>query len=189
MSKLDELIQQYCPDGVEFKPLSDIVPAQRGKRVVKNELSTGGEYPVYQNSLTPLGYYDKSNVSAGTTFIIAAGAAGEIGYSFVDFWAADDCYYFDCPEELDNRYLYHTLLSMHSKIKGVVRHGAVPRISREHVDALVIPVPPIMVQKEIVRILDMFTNLQSELEFELEMRKKQYIYYRDKMLEFKKLGE
>ena len=187
MGKIDELIHQYCPDGVEYKPLSEIAPSKRGKRVVKNELSESEGYPVYQNSLTPLGYYDKTNCKAGTAFVIAAGAAGEIGYSNEDFWAADDCYYFDCPQELNNRYLYHVLLTQYGKLKNKVRQGAVPRISRDHVDAITIPVPPRPVQDELVRILDSFTELEKELEKELEMRRKQYDFYRNELLSFQKV--
>ena len=92
MSKLEKLIQELCPNGVEYKTLSEIAEITRGIRVVRNQLTEQGEYPVYQNSMTPLGYYEKSNCLANTTFIIAAGAAGEIGFSSVEFWAADDCF-------------------------------------------------------------------------------------------------
>ena len=95
MSRLEQLIQQLCPDGVEYKKLNEVVEIRRGVRVVRSQLSSIGEYAVYQNSLTPLGYYEKYNVNADTTFVIVAGAAGEIGYSTVDFWAADDCFYFE----------------------------------------------------------------------------------------------
>ena len=65
--------------------------------------------PVYQNSMTPLGFYDVANCKGDTTFVIAAGAAGEMGYSSTDFWAADDCYYFDCDANLESKYLYYAL--------------------------------------------------------------------------------
>ena len=54
VSKLEELIQELCPDGVEYKKLGDVVTINRGIRVVKSQLSENGKYPVYQNSLTPL---------------------------------------------------------------------------------------------------------------------------------------
>ena len=57
------------------------------------------------------------------TIVIGAGAAGEIGYCDIDFWAADDCYYFIHTEELDNRYLYHVLLSRKAQICSKVRRG------------------------------------------------------------------
>ncbi|MDE6833530.1 MAG: restriction endonuclease subunit S, partial [Ruminococcus sp.] len=79
---------------VEYKTLNEITTLSRGVRVVKNQLEKTGNIPVYQNSMTPLGYYTKSNCKANTTFIIGAGSAGEIGFSSVEFWSADDCYYF-----------------------------------------------------------------------------------------------
>lgn len=55
MSNLRELITELCPDGVEYKSLGDIVSIERGKRLVREQLSEEGKYPVYQNSMTPLG--------------------------------------------------------------------------------------------------------------------------------------
>ena len=54
--------------------------------------------------MTPLGYYHESNVKSDTAFIISAGAAGELGYSGVDFWAADDVYYFLTSENLKSKF-------------------------------------------------------------------------------------
>lgn len=111
MSKLDELIRELCPNGVEYKKLVDAVSIERGKRVVRSQLSPSGEYPVYQNSLTPLGYHTDYNYKADTAFVIMAGAAGEIGFSDRAFWAADDCFAIVCPEDVLNRYIYHVLLT------------------------------------------------------------------------------
>lgn len=110
MSKLDDLIKKLCPNGVEFHSVEDVANVARGVRVVRSQLADQGSYPVFQNSLTPMGYYEKQNCNADTAFIIAAGAAGEIGYSYSDFWAADDCYFFKCSKALSSRYLYHMLL-------------------------------------------------------------------------------
>lgn len=70
-----------------------------------------GKYLVYQNCLTPMVYYDKTNCSADNVFIIVAGAAGDVGYSHSDFWAADNCFCLLCSENLNSRFLYHTLLN------------------------------------------------------------------------------
>lgn len=188
MSRLEELIQELCPNGVEYKSLGDAVVLERGKRVVKKELSETEGYPVYQNSLTPLGYYKESNQVKDTTFVIVAGAAGDIGYSKVDFWAADDCFVVRCPNNLSDRYVYHVLLNQQQLLKGKVRKASVPRLPKTAIDKLVIPVPPLEVQRKIVRILDDFTELtaelQKELTAELTARKKQYEYYRDQLFEF-----
>ncbi|MEE3450415.1 MAG: restriction endonuclease subunit S [Acutalibacteraceae bacterium] len=188
MSKLDEMIAELCPDGVEYKKLSEIATVSRGVRVVREQLKTNGKIPVYQNSLKPLGYHDKANVTANTAFVIGAGAAGEIGFSDVDFWAADDCYYFECSKELNNRYLYFILMKNQPFLVSKVRKASIPRLSRTFIDNLVIPVPPLEIQAEIVKILDNFTELTAELTAELEARKKQYEYYRDYLLNFGRNG-
>ncbi|WP_290652784.1 restriction endonuclease subunit S [Idiomarina sp.] len=176
---------------VEFIKLNDLVSLQRGKRLVKSELNELGEYAVFQNSMTPLGYYHASNVSADTTFIICAGAAGEIGYSNNDFWAADDVFSLKVPTHINSKYLYHGLLAQKGKILSQVRRASIPRLSRSAVENLVVPIPcpenpekSLQIQAEIVRILDAFTSLTAELTAELTARKKQYNYYRDKLLSF-----
>ena len=188
MSKLNDLIAELCPDGVKFKSLSEVAEIRRGVRVVKSQLAEEGKYPVYQNSLTPLGYYDKYNCSPNTAFIISAGAASEVGYSFQEFWAADDCLYIEDTLNLSSRFLYHLLLKNQPLLRSNVRKASVPRLSRTVIENLKIPVPPLEVQREIVRILDSFTELTTELiaqfEAELTARKKQYEYYRDLLLTF-----
>ena len=186
MSKLDELIRELCPDGVKYKKLVDAVSIERGKRVVRSQLSIRGKYPVYQNSLTPLGYHTDYNYNANTTFIIVAGAAGEIGFSDKAFWAADDCFTVVCPENVLNRYIYHLLLNNQNQLASKVRKASIPRLSRSAIENLVIPIPPLGVQREIVRMLDSYTEsvveLQRQLTAELTARKTQYAYYRDNLL-------
>lgn len=186
MNILENLIQKYCPNGIEYKMLTDVCKISRGIRVTRNQLADCDKYPVYQNSMTPLGFYKKNNCTANTVFIISAGAAGEIGYSKIDFWAADDCLYFECPDYLQSRFLYFALLCKQDYLFSRVRKASVPRLSRSIVEQLKIPVPPLPVQAEIVRILDKFTELTTklaaELAAELAARKKQYEYYRNKLL-------
>ena len=184
MSKLDDLLKQYCPDGVEYKRLEKVVISCRGKRVTRHELAKGGDYPVFQNSLMPLGYFDEYNVEEGSPFVICAGAAGDIGFCTGKFWAADDCYYFQHLEPVTRRYVYHFLLSKQDYLKGKVRKASVPRLAHEFIDKLEIPVPPLEIQREIVRILDSFTALTAELTAELTARRAQYEYYRDRLLSF-----
>lgn len=140
--------------------------------------------------MTPLGFYDKSNVCGDTTFIISAGAAGEIGYSSVNFWAADDIYYFIPITTICSKYLYHFLLTKQSAIKGQVRRASVPRLAKNAFAKLKIPLPPLSEQQRIVSILDKFdtlTNSISEgLPKEIALRRKQYAHYRDRLLNFQR---
>lgn len=169
---------------VQWKTLGEVCDILRGKRVTKKELSDEGKYAVFQNSMIPLGHYHKSNVSGDTTFVICAGSAGEIGYSKEDFWAADDVYYFACPNHIISKYLYYFLCTKQSQILQQVRKASIPRLSKQSLEKLLFPLPPLRVQARIVEILDKFTQLEAELESELEARKKQYAYYRDQLLNF-----
>lgn len=192
MSVMEKLL-----DGVDVEmiTLGKIITPQRGKRLVKSQLEEVGSYAVYQNSKTPLGYYHESNAKSQTTFVIVAGAAGEVGYSEVDFWAADDVYFFPATNILNNKYLFHFLLTKQHEISSQVRRASIPRLSIAAVEKLQIPIPcpenpekSLEIQAEIVRVLDGFTfltaELTSELTAELNIRKKQYNYYRDQLLRF-----
>lgn len=174
---------------VEWIEVGKIISPQRGRRLVKSQLEELGSYAVYQNSMKPLGYHHESNAPAGSTFVIVAGAAGEIGFSPVEFWAADDVYFFPESNTIHNKYLYHFLLTKQHEISSQVRRASIPRLSIAVVDKLEIPIPcpdnpkkSLEIQAEIVRILDTFTELTNELTNELTARKKQYNHYRDQLL-------
>lgn len=184
MSKLQDLIKELCPEGVEFRKLGEVCEIKRGVRVVKNDLLKNGKYPVYQNSLTPLGYYDQNNYPANTTFIISAGAAGEIGYTEEPIWAADDCLTITSPKNISSKFIYYYLIANKLFFISKVRRASVPRLSRTVVENFEIPIPPLEIQNEIVRILDTFTSHTAELQAELQARKEQYEYYRNKLLTF-----
>ncbi len=176
MNAYSILLSNECPQGVAYAPLKEIVNIERGTRVVRNQLSETDGYPVFQNSLTPMGYHTDSNYPGNTTFIIAAGAAGEIGYSEVDFWAADDCYCLVCGDGINSRFLYHVLLNQKPSILQKVRKASIPRLGRNVVENIRVPIPPLSVQMEVTRILDTFNALTDTLEEELTLRKKQFEY-------------
>lgn len=188
----NEDVTKKIPDidcsNVEYKRLGNIAIIERGKRVVRNDLSQEIGYPVYQNALKPLGYYTDKNRNANSVFVIGAGAAGEIGYSYVDYWAADDCFTFVCDDKLNQRYLYFLLMSKQAYLKNNVRKSSIPRLPRIALENMEIPVPPLSVQENIVKILDRFDKLNNDmsegLPAEIEARKKQYEYYRDTLLSF-----
>ena len=180
-------------DDVKKVPLIDVVKIKRGVRVVKSQLAVEGEYPVFQNSMTPLGYMDKANCTGDTAFIITAGAAGEIGYTDNDFWAADDCFSFECPQYLKSKYLYYILLCQQNTIYSKVRKASIPRLPRSAIEKLIIPVPSVDIQEKIVDVLDRFDTLCNDiskgLPAEIVARQKQYEYYRDKLLTFKESSD
>ena len=181
---MDYLQQLLKDQKVEWKKLGEVCDVLRGRRLTKKDMIEDGEYLVYQNSMIPLGRYNKYNVKGGTTYVICAGSAGEIGYSSENFWAADDVSYFECPEFVHSKFVYYYLLTQQLRILQQVRRAGVPRLAPDVLRQLPIPLPPLSVQSRIVEILDKFTALEAELEAELELRKKQYQHYREQLLNF-----
>ena len=169
------------------KQLNEIAKLKRGKRLVRKELEKEGKYPVFQNSLTPLGYYNRKNNDGGKTCIISAGSAGEIFYQKKDFWAADDVFVIVSDSVL-NKYLYYYLINKQNLIKTNIRKGTISRLPKEVLENLEILIPPIEIQNEIVNILDNFETLVNDIKQglprEIELRQKQYEYYREKLLTF-----
>ncbi|EAJ1421684.1 restriction endonuclease subunit S [Campylobacter upsaliensis] len=174
--------------GLKLVTLGEVCEVKRGVRVTKKDLTENERYPVFQNSLTPMGYYNQSNVNANTPFIIVGGSAGEIGWSSSSCWAADDCIYFICEKSLMNRFLYHALCNQQHYFLSQVRKASIPRLSQDCIKNLKIPLPPLSVQEEIVELLDKFDTLTNDLTSgipaEIEARKKQYEYYRERLLSF-----
>lgn len=172
---------------VTWMKMSEICDIKRGVRVTRNSLVSDGSFSVFQNSLTPLGKFDKYNRDSDKTFVICAGAAGEIGYSNKPFWAADDCFTIE-TDMIDNKYIYHFLLTKKTFLKSRVRKASVPRISSSEIGKLVIPIPSLAEQQRIVSILDKFEALVNDLTeglpAEIAAVQEQYEYYRNKLLSF-----
>lgn len=135
-----------------------------------------------------MGYFERSNCNAGITFVICGGAAGNVGYTDVECWAADDCEFIIGGHQVINRYIYYYLMTKQNYLLSKVRKASIPRLSPSIIKDLEIPLPPLPVQEEIVRILDAFTELQAELQAELQKRKQQYNYYLDNLLNFKNIN-
>jgi len=198
MSKLEELIQKYCPDGVEYVKLSDFCEIKTGKGITKKDSDDKGEYPIISGGVTPMGHYHIYNREGNTVTVSRVGAnAGLVSFIEKRFYLNDKCFSVIPSNNTNTKFLYYLLSAKEDAIKGMQSEGGIPTINTQKVGSVEIPIPPLPVQEEIVRILDAFTELQTELQKELQLRKKQYQYYRDKLLSFegredvewKKLGE
>lgn len=182
MSKLDELIQELCPNGVEYKEIKDIANVSIGEFVHKSKQNPNAEYPVFNGGITNTGFYDEFNRTANKIIISARGAnAGFVNRVFSNFWSGNSCYTIDVTDcTIDWNFLYYWLKSKEQKLLGDQQKGGIPAVSKKQVERFITPVPPLEVQREIVHILDSFTLLTAEL----IARKKQYEYYRDMLLTF-----
>ncbi len=185
MSRLEELIQELCPDGVEYKNLSDICIISKGTQFNKSNMNDEGTYPVINGGINPSGYIEQYNCDENTITISQGGAsAGYVNFVMKKFWAGAHCYTLKPLEEILNRFLYHFVKSKEYKLQECQYGAGIPALAKNTVAALQVPVPPLEVQREIVQILDKFTFLTAELTAELTARKKQYEYYRDNLFEF-----
>lgn len=184
MSKIEDLIKQYCPNGVEYKELGDVCQIEKGQQLNKNSLKNGGEFPVMNGGISPSGYWNEYNTGSNTIIISQGGAsAGYTQFMTVKFWAGAHCYTVK-PKEIFNKYLYYFIKNNQNILMSNQYGAGIPALNKRTLETLRIPVPPMPVQEEIVRVLDAFTALEAELEAELEARKRQYEYYRNKLLTF-----
>lgn len=187
MSKLERLIQQYCPDGVEWKPLGEVCDSLNKGTLTTSKLvkSNGHNYPVINSGRELYGYYSKYNNEGDALTIAARGEyAGFVSYFSERFWAGGLCYpYRANTPTVSTKYLYYYLKSKQEYIRHcLVAEGGIPALNKSIIEMFEIPVPPLPVQEEIVRILDTFTELQAELQAELQKRQQQYNFYRDTLL-------
>lgn len=189
MSKLEKLIQQYCPDGVEWKHLEEFCEIKTGKGITKKDSNENGTYPIISGGVTPMGYYHIFNREGRTVTISRVGAnAGLVSFIDKRFYLNDKCFSIIPSNGTNTKFLYYILSAREADIKGMQSEGGVPTINTQKVGSIEIPLPPLPVQEEIVRVLDTFTELQAELQAELQKRKQQYNFYRDNLLNFKNIN-
>ncbi len=201
MSKLEELIQQYCPDGVEWKPLGDYLSyEQPTKYLVANTkyddsfltpVLTAGQSFILGYTNEKVGIFQASKDVPVIIFDDFTTSFHWVDFSFKVKSSAMKMLRPTDEKKALFKYLYYCMKN-------------IPYVPGDHTRQWIgiysqfeIPVPPLPVQEEIVRILDNFTELQAELQAELQKRLQQYNYYRDNLLSFegrtdvqwKKLGD
>ena len=187
MKNLETLIQELCPDGVEFVKLGECCTFKRGTTITaKNAIA--GDVPVLAGGQKPAYYHNVSNRTGET--IVVAGSGAYAGY--VSYWTIpvflSDSFSVQPDNRLVTKFVYYFLKNIQQKIFATKKGSGVPHVHGSSIAKFEIPLPPIEVQTEIVRILDKFTSLEAELEAELDCRKRQYEYYRDKLLSFDNMG-
>ncbi len=190
--RLKTLLQTLAPKGVGFRKLGEVCEIIRGKRVTKKEILDKGKYPVVSGGIGFMGYLNEYNREENTITIAQYGTAGFVNWQNQKFWANDVCFSVIPKETLINRYLYYVLTNMQNYLYSISNRSAIPySISSNNIMQITIPIPPLEIQQEIVTILDQFsiltTDLLAGIPAEIKARKKQYEYYREKLLTFKPL--
>lgn len=216
MSKLEDLINKLCPDGVEYKRLGDFASVIRGGNFQKKDFVENGKpcihygqmYTHFKNTTNKTltfvsdSVFEKSKQAQPNDIVMAVTSENVEDVCSCVAWLGKEniavsghtaiIHHNQNPSYLS--YYFHSELFFKQKVK--LAHGTkVIEVTPDKLLGIEIPVPPLEVQNEIVRILDKFTSLEAELEAELEARRKQYEYYRDSLLtfgddvEWKTLGE
>ena len=176
---------------VEWKKLCEVSEIEKGKQLNKALLTETGEYPVINGGINPSGYWHEYNNEANTIVISQGGAsAGYVNWMTTPFFAGAHAYVVKTNETLvQKRYAYHFLKMNQVKFMQNQYGAGIPALAKSDLANLLIPIPPLSVQTEIVKILDALTALTSELTSELTLRQKQYQYYREKLLSFDSLEQ
>ena len=192
MSKLDELIKELCPNGVEYRELKDLCIISRGKVISKDYIRDNpGDFPVYssqtenEGNLGNISTYDYDGEYL--TWTTDRANAGTVFYRNTKFNVTNVCGLLKVKvEEMISKFLYYFLVI---KAPEYVNRGmGNPKLMSNVMEKIKVPVPPLEVQEEIVRILDDYTKsveeLKEKINKELIARKKQYSWYRDYLLKF-----
>lgn len=189
MSKIFDLINELCPNGVEFRELGEICELERGNTITSKDINDG-DIPVISGGQRPAYYHNEYNRDGETITIAGSGAyAGFIMYWNRPIFVADAFSIKSQENRVIIKFVYHFLLSKQEKIYNMKQGAGIPHVYAKDVSKIKLPVPPMEVQREIVRILDCFTLLTAELTAELTARKKQYEFYRDFLLSFDELNK
>ena len=167
MSKIFDLINELCSNGVEFRELGDICNSLAKGTLKQEDLVDKGAYPVVNSSRDYYGFYDKYNNEANAFTIASRGEyAGFVKFIDCKFWAGGLCYPYTSKDEeyVLTKFIFYFLKSIEKKNMDIlVARGSIPALNKSDIDKVKIPVPRIEVQREIVRILDCFTLLTAEL--------------------------
>ena len=188
MTKLEELINELCPDGVEYKRIDEFCTITRGRVMSKDYIRDNvGQYPVYSSQTENNGELGKISTydfeGEYLTWTTDGANAGSVFYRNGKFSVTNVCGLLKVKiDEITTKYLYH-ILSITAP-KYVNKGMGNPKLMSNVMARIKVPLPPLSVQSEIVHILDSFTLLTAELTAELTARQKQYAFYRDYLLDF-----
>ena len=182
---IQHLLQTLCPDGVPYATLGEVCNFQRGSTITAKD-ARKGEIPVIAGGQKPAYYHDQANRKGESITIAGSGAyAGFVAYWITPIWVSDAfTISFKDTENNSTKYLFYFLKNIQERIYSTKKGSGVPHVHPSSIDHFSIPLPPLPIQERIVEILDKFSRLSAELEAELELRKKQYDFYRNRLLSF-----
>ncbi len=183
MSRIDDLIAAHCPGGVTYRVLGEVITLDFGDRITKLK-DMGTLYPVYGGGGESFrtDAFNREDDFVVSRFAMSARCVRKVSGKF---WLLDSGFtYTPKTVEIDKAFISYVLLNMQSDIYACSSQGAQKNLRVDTFKKFRVPVPPLEVQREIVRVLDLFQSLEAELEAELEARRRQYAHYRDSLVQF-----
>lgn len=199
MSRIDELIVELCPEGVAFRELGELGLRNKGTAITAGQMKSiqkdGGPIRIFAGGQTIAdvaeGAIPMKDVVRVASIIVKS--RGHIGFTYYDrpFTHKAELWSYSISRgDVDQKFIYYYLLTKVETFQKTARANSVklPQLSVKDTDTFRVPVPPLDVQREIVKLLDNFSALEAELEAELkselEARQRQYQYYRDALFSF-----
>lgn len=193
MTKLEELLEQLCPNGVEFKKVKEVYQRLKGTPITATKMkeiaNDKGDIRIFAGGKTVINAnledIPKANIINVPAVLVQSRGVIDVVYFDKPFTFKNEMWAYTTVNVTSVKYLYYVLKSnveyFRTEAQGM---GALPQISLRVTEELSIPVPPIEIQAEIVRILDNFTNLTAELTAELSARRNQFEYYKENLFQF-----
>jgi type I restriction enzyme S subunit len=178
--------------GIEWKMLGEVSEILRGTAITEKE-TISGEFPVVANTPSPVYSHNKSNRCGETIVIARSGAyAGLVSYWNIPFFLTDAFSIHPNNNTFNTKFVYYFLKRDQRKIHLMKKGGGVPHVRAKDFESYLIPIPSLSEQERIVSILDKFDALVNDISVglpaEIKARRKQYEYYRGKLLNFKNVN-
>ena len=211
MSKIFDLINELCPDGVEFMEVEEVFIMKNGYTPSKanKDFWENGTIPWYRmedirengrilsesiQKITPKAVKGGKLIPKNSIIVATTATIGEHALAIADSFLMNQQFTsFTIREllkdKLDIKFVFYYFFKICEWCKQNTNSSSFPSVDMAKLKKVKFPVPPMEVQREIVRILDSFTLLTAELTAELTARKKQYEFYRDFLLSFDELDK
>ena len=196
MSHLSDLIEELCPEGVSYVKVGDYFQRISGTPITAGKMKEiacdDGEIKIFAGGKTVVNAHEtdipKANITRVPAVLVQSRGVIDVVYYDEPFTFKNEMWAYTCEEQTTVKFLYYVLKNNAYKFaEEASGMGSLPQISLRVTGNFQIPLPPLPVQREIVKILDNFTELTAELTAELELRKKQYAYYREHLLSVENL--
>ena len=188
MTHIEQMIQDLCPNGVEWKTLGEVAMRNKGMNITAAQMkkieNNNGNIRIFAAGNTKVDALE-SDIPASSIIrepSIIVKSRGNIGFEYYDqpFTHKNEMWSYSNFKGADIKFVYYYLQNLVQLFQQKARANSVklPQLCVADTDSFAIPIPPLEIQKKIVECLDKFSALAAELQAELHLRRKQYEYYR-----------